>query len=195
MPDETAGTATCACSGIRRAGRALTNRYDEALAPSGLRVTQYALLSRLERLGPVAVGRLAEEMALDRTALTRTLAPLRRDGLVADAAGEDRRTRLVALTTAGTAAMAAARPLWREAQSRLTAGFGAERLATLLAELAAVEVAATGIGPAAGPLGGLGTAVAAREKLAGLGGPIDCADRGRDRGEASGRRREDHPVG
>jgi DNA-binding MarR family transcriptional regulator len=188
---ETRETAACACSGVRRAGRALTHRYDEALAPSGLRVTQYAVLSRLDRIGPVAVGRLAEEMALDRTALTRSLAPLRRDGLVADAAGGDRRSRPVVLTPAGAEALAAARPLWRQAQASLAEGFGPERLAALLAELAAVEAAAAAIAPGATARSGSDAAATGEDPGSATGtsgGTAAGARRGRDGDAGQGRR-------
>ncbi len=129
----------CACTRVRRTGRALTRLYDEALAPSGLRVTQYAVLATLGRSGPIAVGRLAEELALDRTTLTRALGPLQREGLVRVDQGEDRRRRLVRLTEAGGETLERARPLWRQEQGLMTAALGRDRFAALLRELSAVE--------------------------------------------------------
>lgn len=129
----------CACTRVRRLDRALTQLYDDALAPSGLRVTQYALLSKLAALGPVPLTRIADELAVERTTLTRNLAPLQRDGLVRVAPGPDRRTRLADLTDLGRAALEQARPCWHEAQGRLAAGLGRHRLDALLAELADVE--------------------------------------------------------
>lgn len=128
----------CVCAEVRRASRVLSQRYDRALAPCGLRVTQYSLLATLARLGPSAIGRLAEELVLDRTALSRELATLRRRGLVAAMAGNDRRTRIVRLTEAGERLLTEARPRWREAQAGLRRDVGSERLTALLAELGAV---------------------------------------------------------
>ena len=136
---EVASDISCVCTRVRRLDRSLTRLYDDALAPSGPRVTQYALLSRLAALGPVTLSRLADAMATDRTTLTRNLAPLERAGFVAVAAGADRRTRLVRLIGNGEAALSRARPFWRAAQERVTTGFGRERLDALFAELAAVE--------------------------------------------------------
>ena len=68
----------CACSTLRRAARAVTAAYDAALAPSGLRITQFGILRKLARLGPLPVTRLAAEAALDRSTMGRNLNPLER---------------------------------------------------------------------------------------------------------------------
>ena len=72
----------CACITLRRAARAVTAAYDAALAPSGLRVTQFSVLRKLARLGPLPVTRLATGAALDRSTMGRNLNPLERRGLV-----------------------------------------------------------------------------------------------------------------
>ena len=74
--------ATCTCFAVRRAARHVTQAFDRSLAPTGLRITQFALLSRLARSGPRNIQDLAQEMGLDRTTLGRNLRPLERDGLV-----------------------------------------------------------------------------------------------------------------
>ena len=134
-------TWSCNCAAVRRTGRVLTQLYDEILAPSGLRATQFALLAGLARTGPVALGELARGMVMDRTTLTRNLAPLERAGWVRAETGGDRRTRRVGLTEAGREALERALPLWRAAQARVGERFGQERLAALRAELAALTVA------------------------------------------------------
>ena len=58
----------CTCTTLRRATRAVTAAYDAALAPSGLRITQFSILRKLARLGPLPVKRLAAEAALARIA-------------------------------------------------------------------------------------------------------------------------------
>ncbi len=83
----------CACGRLRRATRALTQLYDDLMAPSGLRVTQFSLLRTLGRSGNATLSDLAGTMLLDRTALSRTLDPLAERGLVAIAPGRDARTR------------------------------------------------------------------------------------------------------
>ena len=91
----------CACGRLRRATRALTQLYDDLMAPSGLRVTQFSLLRTLERTGPQHITALAAAALLDRTALSRTLDPLVDQGFVAVLPGRDARTREATLTRAG----------------------------------------------------------------------------------------------
>lgn len=110
----------CTCGVLRRAARAATALYDQALRPTGLRVTQFAILKILDRCGPLPVTRLAAKAVLERTTMARNLDPLERRGLVrvtADAA--DARSRLAELTEEGRAALAGALPHWQRAQDRL----------------------------------------------------------------------------
>ena len=112
----------CACATLRRAARAVTAAYDAALAPSGLRITQFGILRRLGRLGPLPVTRLAAESALDRSTMGRNLNPLERRGLVRIEVGNvDQRERVVHLTAVGEGALEAALPHWRKAQKRIAA--------------------------------------------------------------------------
>ena len=112
----------CICSTLRRATRAITATYDAALAPSGLRVTQFAVLRTLARLGPQPVTRLAAETALDRSTMGRNLDPLERRGLVRIEVGQaDQRERVAHLTAAGRDAVETALPYWRQAQERVAA--------------------------------------------------------------------------
>jgi DNA-binding MarR family transcriptional regulator len=101
-----------------------------------LRITQFALLVAAGGIGPVTVTRLAKMGAMDRTTLTRNLRPLEEQGFVQIEAGEDRRERQVTLTPRGQQALAAAFPLWEEAQAKIVRGFGRERLRRLHGELA-----------------------------------------------------------
>ena len=129
----------CVCSAVRRADRALNRLYDEALRPTGLATTQYALLSALSRAGgPLPHGELAAMQEMAGTTLSRNLKPLLRDGLVRIAPGADRRTRHVTITEAGETVLEQARPRWRAVQERVVAEVGEDRVRRLLAELANV---------------------------------------------------------
>ena len=112
---------------MRQAARAVTALYDRILAPSGLRATQVTLLVALEKAGPIPFTRLAEVLGMDRTTLSRNLEPLRRDGLLALRPGEDRRVRLAMITEKGRKSLAAAIPLWGQAQGQITGGLGRGR--------------------------------------------------------------------
>ncbi|MFO1282765.1 MAG: MarR family winged helix-turn-helix transcriptional regulator [Burkholderiales bacterium] len=131
--------AACACGRLRRASRALTRYYDDAMAASGLRVTQYSLLRTLDRAGTVRMSTLATAHLIDRTALARTLDPLVDAGYVRIARGRDARTREIEITAGGRAALAAAAGPWRRAQAEVAARLGRERFDTLIALLARLE--------------------------------------------------------
>ena len=136
----------CVCVNLRRAARAVSQLYDAALAPSGIKITQFSLLRAVERGEPVAITDLADEMALDRTTLARNLAPLERDGLVALKAGADRRVTEVRLTASGRKAIARALPLWEKAQGELGRKLPAgrvEQLRSIAAETLAAASAST----------------------------------------------------
>lgn len=107
----------CYCTLSRRAARALTDVYDRALAPSGLKVTQFSLLRMVARLETPTIGALAGAAGLDRSTLGRNLKVLQKDGWIAVSAGDDERTRVVELTKAGRLAVQRAVPLWEGAQA------------------------------------------------------------------------------
>ena len=134
-----ASNPACACGRLRRAARALTQLYDDAMAPAGLRVTQFSLLRTLARSGPFRISDLAAAQLLDRTALSRNLDPLVERRLVKVVPGSDARTREVELTRAGRAALAAAMPHWREAQAQVAKRLGRTKLEALVAVLAELE--------------------------------------------------------
>lgn len=125
----------CTCFGLRKAARAVTQMYDQALKPAGLRATQFSLLVAAERSGPRGIGELAELLVMDRTTLTRNLKPLLDRGLLKSVEGADRRRRPVAITAKGRAALARALPHWREAQVRMAGSLGHSRWRRLLGDL------------------------------------------------------------
>ena len=129
----------CACGRLRRATRALTQLYDDAMQPSGLRVTQFSLLRTLQREGPKTMTALASVSLLDRTALTRNLEPLAERGLVEVISGKDARTRTVSLTCSGARAMREATPCWHRAQQAVAARVGAKKLEALIDTLQELE--------------------------------------------------------
>jgi DNA-binding MarR family transcriptional regulator len=131
----------CACLNLRRAARAVTQRYDEAFRPAGLRATQVSILVSLAGRGPLTVNGLAEAVMSDPTTVTRNLKPLEKRGLLRTRHGEDRRERVVELTARGRKALGRIVPLWERVQSGLVKGLGKERLVRLLGDLeAAVAV-------------------------------------------------------
>jgi DNA-binding MarR family transcriptional regulator len=115
----------CNCTALRKATRRVSQLYDTALAPSGLKSTQRTILAQLGRSEPASVGQLAEALVMDAGALAHTLKPLERDGFVSVTVDpHDRRSRLIKLTRQGRAKLAESDVLWAKAQSGFEAAFG-----------------------------------------------------------------------
>jgi len=157
MPVDIALSAEdCNCFAVRAAARHVTQCYDQFLASSGLRTTQFSILARLKRRGPLTISELAESMVMDRTTLGRNILPLERDGLIRiEATASDRRAKELHLTKDGEKRVEAARKGWQAAQARFEAVFGVKRAADLRALLRGVVaselVAATSAGPDRSP--------------------------------------------
>lgn len=132
----------CAGFNLRKASRAVGQFYDEILRPAGIRGTQYSLLVAIKLNGPVLVTKLAEDVVMDRTTLTRNLEILGKQGLISVSSGEDRRTRMVTISSQGLAVLSEAYPLWEQAQAKIKERMGPEHLTELLEGLSAL-VAAT----------------------------------------------------
>jgi DNA-binding MarR family transcriptional regulator len=135
----------CNCLALRQAARHVTQFYDQVLAPSGIRATQYSILARLERNGPMTINALAAALVMDRTTLGRNVLPLQRDGLVAVRPGiSDRRSKDLLLTDRGLTRFRAAQKGWVQAQAQFESAFGIKRakaLRTLLDDVTLSELA------------------------------------------------------
>jgi DNA-binding MarR family transcriptional regulator len=134
-----ASTQECNCFALGSAARHISQFYDQLMAPVGLRSTQFSILAKLNRLGPMTINALAENMVLDRTTLGRNVLPLERDGLIAiEPSASDRRAKERRLTTAGEKRLQQALNAWSYAQDRFETSFGIRRAAELRAMLRAV---------------------------------------------------------
>src|SRR5262245_27447201 len=114
----------CACADLRRATRAVTQLYDTALRPEGLRIPQFTLLQVLARAGTVTQGTLANILATDSTTLSRTLRPIEEARWIRSLPGRDRRHRHIELTPAGRRVLRRATPAWEGVQRRLRESLG-----------------------------------------------------------------------
>ncbi|MGW2548674.1 MarR family winged helix-turn-helix transcriptional regulator [Streptomyces sp. NPDC001635] len=124
---------------LRKAARYLGATYDKALAPAGLRGTQFSILQRLSAQGEMTITTLADVIAMDRTTMASNLKPLAREGLVTvETSAADRRARIVTITPEGVARMKAALPLWEGVQAQFEGSFGVDGAARLRASLEAV---------------------------------------------------------
>jgi DNA-binding MarR family transcriptional regulator len=133
------GSEECNCYAVRAAARHVTQAYDQFLAPAGLRTTQFSILAKLKRKGPVTINALAEDMAMDRTTLGRNILPLERDGLIKiQPSATDGRAKELIVTKAGEQRLQTARKGWAAAQARFENAYGAKRAAELRAMLRAL---------------------------------------------------------
>ncbi|HEX3639143.1 MAG TPA: MarR family winged helix-turn-helix transcriptional regulator [Paraburkholderia sp.] len=127
------------CFAIRQAARYVSQLYDRHLENVGLTITQFSLMGRLKRTGPMTMKQLAEAMRMQRTTLVRTIQPLRRNGLVSsETLGADARALSIALTAGGIERLQAGREHWYAAQAEFENRFGEQRAAALRAELFAI---------------------------------------------------------
>lgn len=122
----------CMCASFRRASRALTSLYDEALRPLGLRATQFTVLQSLSLAGEVTQGVLGRMLAMDSTTLTRTLGIMVQHGWIARSPGEDRREWRIRLSKAGETQLKRALPYWHSVQTQLRTQLGNELWENLL---------------------------------------------------------------
>ena len=125
-------TLPCMCASLRRAARALTQLYEQALRPLGLRATQFTVLQALEQAGEVSQGELGQMLVMDSTSLTRTLEIMRRRGWIVKRPGKDQRERRLSLSPAGREQLRRATPAWEKAQARLRQQLGNEPWTELL---------------------------------------------------------------
>jgi DNA-binding MarR family transcriptional regulator len=134
------------CGSFRRTSRALTQLYEEAIRPFGLRASQLSILQVLSRAGEVSQGQLGQMLAMDSTSLTRTLAIMIRQGWVAEHRGKDKRERRLRLAKSGEKLLQRTLPIWDKVQSKLRRQLGDETWNNLLQLTRQVTGVATNTG-------------------------------------------------
>jgi len=135
----------CACANLRRATRMVTQAYDAALRPAGLKTTQFTVLSVLGKRSQIRQSLLAEILGMDGTTLTRNLRPLLKNRWIEIDRDSDQRVRLVSITKQGRRVLAKATPLWQQVQARFMTGLGDRHWAQFLTTVtASAEIAQQG---------------------------------------------------
>jgi len=139
MPRSPSKTTTtpqgCTNFKLRQLTRRVSHHYDLELAKTGLKTTQYSLLSHVAKMGPINPGKLAQAMTMDASTLTRNLKPLIDAGWITLEPGADARSRLVVISSEGLAMRAQAKRHWKAAQDSLNRLLGVEHVAALHALL------------------------------------------------------------
>lgn len=127
-----AAAEACACFNVRRAARSVTQVYDEALSAVNVSSGQFVILLSVRILSQATMQKLAETVALDRSALSRAVQPLLRRELLSIEPGRDRRTKLITLSPAGMQMLADGAPHWERAQARMRGALGEDGFDGLL---------------------------------------------------------------
>ncbi len=141
--EASAALAACVCQSFRTVSRAVTQMYDQTLAPSGLRSTQLVVLLAVAANEPVSPSHLARQLVMDRTTLARNTKPLIQAGYITQQRSHtDKRRRLLSLSDKGHHAITTAAPLWQQAQNQFINTLGCERWKVLQQQLAEAMKAA-----------------------------------------------------
>jgi DNA-binding MarR family transcriptional regulator len=114
----------CVCGSLRQVTRAITQIYDEALRPSGMRAMQFHLLMTIRAMETATASQLGTLLTIDQTTLTRSLVLLEQQGWVERRPLKDKRQKAVVLTDAGRAALEMAQPLWQTVQASVLKQIG-----------------------------------------------------------------------
>jgi DNA-binding MarR family transcriptional regulator len=139
------GTGQCAAFNFRRAARAVTRLYDQALEPSGVRSTQFAILVAVKKGELTPVGELGRVLGIDSTTMTRSLRLLTKQGLLAVSHRREKRQRFVSMTARGEEVLARAIPVWREMQARFVNTIGEPYWRELRGELERLALVASSL--------------------------------------------------
>jgi DNA-binding MarR family transcriptional regulator len=139
------GTGYCASLTFRRTARAVTRLYDLAFQGTGIRSTQFAILIAVAKVQPASISALGEILVIDSTTLTRSLAKLRKQGLLTISKRGERRQRFVSLTEGGVKSLEDSLPGWRAAQERFVNAVGAEFWLGFRSELERLAYVAVGL--------------------------------------------------
>jgi DNA-binding MarR family transcriptional regulator len=123
--------AECFCLASRQAARKITRLYDGYMQKSGIRVTQFTILSQLMLRGEMPIGKLAGILGMERTTLTRNLTPLEQRKWISIKAGDDPRSRMITITTQGRSVVRRGFPYWSKAQAQVGKLLGADGEAAL----------------------------------------------------------------
>jgi len=118
--------ASCFCLASRQAARKITRLYDGYMQKSGIRVTQFTILSQLMLRGDLPIGKLANILGMERTTLTRNVTLLEQRKWVSIKTGDDPRSRMIGITAQGRGIVRRGFPYWSEAQAHVGKMLGAD---------------------------------------------------------------------
>src|SRR3954468_22782410 len=126
-------TIACNCIAVRLRllNRVVTNFYDDALRPLGLKVSQLNILIVTAKLGLARPAQVCDILQLDASTLSRNVKPLQAHGWLEVVEEEDARAQPFRLTAQGKRLIEKAIPAWEEAQRQAGELLGSEGVALL----------------------------------------------------------------
>ena len=122
---------TCIAVRLRLLNRVVTNLYDDALRPLGLKVSQLNILIVTAKLGLARPAQVCEILQLDASTLSRNVERMKAHGWLEVVPEEDARAQPFRLTPRGKRLIEKAVPAWEQAQRRASALLGEEGIALL----------------------------------------------------------------
>jgi DNA-binding MarR family transcriptional regulator len=122
---------TCIAVRLRLVNRVVTNYYDEALRPLGLKVSQLNILIVTAKLGLARPAQVCDILQLDTSTLSRNVERMRAHGWLEVVPDEDARTQPFRLTAQGKRLIEKAIPAWEEAQRHAKELLGDDGIALL----------------------------------------------------------------
>ena len=125
----------CLAFHLKKASRAITQIYDQALTPCGLRSTQFNILVTFFTLKSPTLTMMAQSLVMDRTTLTRNLKPIEKSGFIEPIQARDKRSKAYSLTELGKATLQKSFPIWLDITNRLEEHLGEESLSLLIGNL------------------------------------------------------------
>ncbi len=114
----------CMNLSYRKASRVISQIYDRELAEMGWKCTQFSILRAVREMRQTTNAELQELLVLKQTTLTRGLKPLIRDGYIKIEPGQDKREKLLSLTTEGKNLYRKAAKSWQQAQDAVIRKLG-----------------------------------------------------------------------
>jgi DNA-binding MarR family transcriptional regulator len=125
----------CTLNHLRKVTRTVGKINDAALAPAGLKSTQFSLLVTIMKCGNIPLSQLAQILVMERTTLTRNLKPLIAKGYIETRTEKDKRYRIISISEEGRKVLTLATPLWKTAQLSLVKKLGKERWSRIMADV------------------------------------------------------------
>ena len=109
----------CIAVRMRMLNRVVTNMYDDALRPFGLKISQSNILVALANMKLARPSEIGDVLQIDASTLSRNLDRMKSRGWIESVADNDGRAQPVRLTSAGHKMIKDIAAPWEQAQQRV----------------------------------------------------------------------------